>query len=121
MGPGSACPAAVTPQMSQPALSALLAISSRHSLLKLLLDPNLVGSQLPFSVGEEGYRDWRLDASSNSKDFLWMTEYESFCLQNHTPTALEGNGQEQQPRLEVLLTKPAIRQASKMDPNLPSK
>lgn len=28
---------------------------------------------VPFSVGEEGYRDWRLDASSNSKDFLWIT------------------------------------------------
>ena len=47
-------------------------------------------------------------------------EYESFWL-NHTLAALEGNGQGQQPRLEVLLAKPATEQSIKMDPNLPSK
>lgn len=36
----------------------------------MLLDPNLCWLSVPFSVGEGGYRDCRLEASSNSKDFL---------------------------------------------------
>jgi hypothetical protein len=46
-------------------------------------------------VGEEGYRDWRLDASSNSKDFLWMIRArvipagsEPCCLAGEWPRAI---------------------------------